>query len=353
MPTYGDAAVKPGDFPRYKHARIEARTTSSPAFPIQGYESRDNIKRVISPSEHVSRRKLAIARWMQREYDLEGFRALLGGLSRGLYMDTDGGKGSLLYGTAGGTVRFRVPWNTYVAKASGLTTQNAASASTHNNNLATALAGISGTADGSARFTFDTHRIISALVDKIRLRPVRLNGAELRAVVLMDPRNMYSLRSDPTLINYWRTATPRDNKNLVLFSRDFIELDRILYLPTEILSWFRPTVTGGAITRFGCWYDQDPRAAEWVGSNTSNITMSIVLGAGALRRGRRKFDMNFTKAEAPHGKGLEIAVHWDDGWMRNEWFTQDGRQEMFCDSSFTVFNVDTGSGYAGALPIGV
>ena len=342
MPTYGDAAVKPGDYPTYLHGEIQARTVSSPAFPIQGFEVRDNVKRVIPLESHVERRKVSISHWMEREYDLDGIRALLYGLSRGLYLNYDGGKGTQLFGTTDAT-RWRAPLNTYVTGQTGFTPQNVGDAAAHNNALGALLAGLSpGTAN--QKFSWETHKAISALIDKIRLRPVKLNGRQFRAVVLTDMRNIYSLREDPKLVNTWIHATPRDDKNLALFSRDAIILDNVFYLPVEMLSWFRPTVnrSTGEIVRFGCGFDLDPRTPTF--ANDSDITMSIVLGAGALRRGRRKFSTHFTKKEGDHGKGLEIAVHWDDGWMRNEWFSKDsGAARAYCDTSFVVFNADDGS----------
>jgi len=344
MPTYGDAPVKPGDYQKYLHAVIEARTISSPGFPIMGFESADNAKRVIPFSDLVSRKKSAISTWMNREYDLDAIRAILYGLSRGLYMKEDGGKGTELYGTNAST-RWRAPLNSYVCGVgqTGFTAQDAGNATTHNNNLGQLLSLLT-PGNAAQKFNWDTHRAISALIDKARLRPVKLNGQQYRAVVLTDIRNIYSLRSDPELLDTWKRATPRDDKNLALFSRNSLVLDDIFYLPTEILSWFRPTVnqSTGEIVRFGCGFDLDPRSPAF--TNDSNITMSIVLGAGALRRGRRKYAMRFTEFDAPHDKGKELAVHWDDGWMRNEWFSKDGGvPRMHCDTSFVVFNADNGS----------
>jgi hypothetical protein len=71
------------------------------------------------------------------------------------------------------------------------------------------------------------------------------------------------------------------------------------------------------------------------------------MGAGALLRGRRK-GVYFTVEEGKHKKGKEYAVHYHDGWMRNEWFTKDGRSEISNDSMFVQFNYDPGVGKAYA-----
>jgi len=351
MPTYGDASVRPGNAPNYMHAQIQARSIWSPAYPIHGYELQDNMKRVIPLNTHVARRKNSMGVWAGREMDLDGMRASLYGLSRGLYLDTDGGKGTELYGTDAAT-RYRVPFHTFVPSGTATDTRldkvsNAVSAQTHNENLRSRLVDLnSAVGTYNTKFTFDTHRGISEIVRKLRLRPITLNGQKLRAVVLMDPRNFHSLRKDPELVELWTHATPRDMKNFAIYSRQAIELDEILYLPKELVSWFRPvvTTTGNSGVRFGVGFDVDPRSEgfeESVGSG-SNLTMSIVMGAGALRRGRRKFDMSFKEHNAPFDKGKEIAMTWDDGWMRNEWYAKDGRDKVYCDSSFVVFNKDEG-----------
>lgn len=339
MPTYGDADVRPGDFPTFKHGRIEARTISSPGFPVWGYESMDNFKRVMTSEEVVSNTRNQVSKWMGREFDLEGFRSMCCGLSRNLWDTQDGGKQTELDGTTA-TVRTRVPLNTYVAGASD-PTATAWSAETHNNNLATALAGI--TQDETSNFNFETHLVITRLIDKYGMRPVKYRGREYRAIALQDPRNAYALRRDEEIVKRWMFATERSEDNRSLNSRGIVVLDDILYLPVQIMPWFSPTVTPSAQSgnriRFGCDMIQDPRDSNFV--NNSNITMTMVLGAGAQRRGRRFSELRYTTETGRHGKGgPEVAVHWDDGWMRNEWFSKDGRNEMFCDSSFTVFNWD-------------
>jgi hypothetical protein len=217
-------------------------------------------------------------------------------------------------------------------------------AAAHNDALATALAGMPN--DDSGKFTLETIELIEALVDQTGLRPVKFGGREYRALVLLDPRNAFSLRRDERLEKKWIFALPRDFKNPALYNRDILVLNEILYLPVQIMKWFRPTIDSDAANgnqiRFGCGMNLDPRAKDF--TNNSNITSSIVLGAGALRRGRRYGEVKFTSETGRHGDGLELAVRYDDGWMRNEWYSKDdrGEEEMFCDSSFTVFNYDTG-----------
>jgi hypothetical protein len=343
MATYGDGDVQVGDFAQYLHLECHARRTDTPAYPIVGFESADNIKRVIN--DLVSVEKENISTWIAKEMDFDAFRALFMGASRGLLDTKHGGKGIKLYGanTAGTP---RVCFNTFVptsnTNADLRQVAQDVDAVTHNAALADALTDLP-TGD-AAYFKYSTHRDISALVDDIQLLPVKIGGREYRAVVITDMRNVYRLREDQDMSNRWAQAAPRAEDNLVLFSRDSLILDHILYLPTHQMKHFRPIVSGataGSRTiQWGAGMDKDPRTYSPAGN--PDITASIVLGAGALIRGRRRGEIRFSQEVGRHGKGAEYAANYDDGWMRREWGAHDGRSKMFNDSSFIVFNRDAG-----------
>jgi hypothetical protein len=113
----------------------------------------------------------------------------------------------------------------------------------------------------------------------------------------------------------WQNATPRSDKNPAIYNQDWLELDRILYVPTSKLAFFRPSVTpDGTNVTYGIGMDTDPRSKTY--NNTSNIMPSIVMGAGAVLRGTRKGYTEVTVENGPHGKGLEFASHYQDGWRR-------------------------------------
>jgi len=328
MATYGDAPVKTGQFAEYKHCDCNVRTVSSPAFPVVGFESQENIKRVIN--DVVTVEKANISRWASEEQDLDAFRSIFHGGSRGLLSTQDGGMGIALTGGTSG--QSRSPLHTLVAGFNDLTPK-AWDVTAHNSNLATRL--LSLTDDESLYFNYQTHILISYLIDNLGLPPVKIGGVQYRAVAITDEWNAYRLRSDAQLVQLWQNAAPRSDKNLALYSRSALVLDDILYIPTTQLRFFRPSVSSGIIT-YGAGMDVDPRRASF--SNASQILPTVVMGAGALLRGHRRGNMWFTTEEGAHGKGAEYAVHYDDGWRRADWFAQDGRQAMSNDSSFVVFN---------------
>jgi hypothetical protein len=333
MATYGDAPVKTGGFARYMHTEVNVRVVSSPAFPVVGYESQQNIRRVVK--DLVAVEKDNIARWISQEMDLDAYRAIFHGASRGLLSREDGGMDVRLEGaTAPG--QYRSPLNTLVASEDDVTPIRR-DVTAHNTELAQLLLNLQDT--DAHYFTYRTHELIGFLINKLGLAPVKIGGREYRAVVLTDEWNIYHLR-DRTgpLSEMWQNATPRSDTNAAIYNQDWLRLDNILYVPTRKLSYFRPSVNNGVIT-YGVGMDIDPRSKTY--NNTSNYLPSIVMGAGALLRGTRKGEVKITVEKGPHEKGLEFAQHYQDGWRRPDWFAQDGRTDdtsLMNDSSFVVFN---------------
>jgi hypothetical protein len=337
MATYGDADTKPGEHTNFMHASVECRRVRSPAFPVLGFESQDNAKRAVPDLAKLVKENLI--QWASEEMDFDGFRGLLEGRSRGLGMTVDGGKAiSLFNGTSG---QIRVPWNCFVGNSGTLVNQNASSAATHNGNLATAINGL--TASDTNYFSYKTHGLISLAVDELLLKPVTIGGVQYRAVVIIDQRNIDRMRQDDKLLSLWTNATARADDNKALYRRGRLVLDDILYMPVTQLRKFRPVAESGTV-RFGAGDNYDPR--KYVG--TSDITITMVLGAGALMRARRKKGLAFTAKRGDHklpDDGYEMSAIYDDGWMRQEWYNKDERAaQMKCDSSFFLFHRDAGPG---------
>lgn len=329
MATYGDAPVKTAQFAEYMHCDCNVRLVSSPAWPVVGYESQQNIKRVVNDVVQVE--KANIARWVSEEQDFDAFRAILEGASRGLLITEDGGKGIAIPGGTSGQARS--PLNTLVAGTDDLTPTDW-NVAAHNARLVTALTNMP--LGDAAQFNYRTHDRISYLIDNLGLQPVKIGGVQYRAVAITDEWNIYALR-DRTgpLSQLWQRATERSDKNLAIYSRSALVLDDILYIPAGQLKYFRPRVENGAIV-YGAGMTADPRLDSF--SNPSDITMTVVLGAGALLRGHRVGYLKFTEEIGNHEKGHEFAFHYNDGWQRADWFAQDGRQKMSNDSMFVVFN---------------
>lgn len=343
MPTYGEADPKPGEFGNYKHGVCYVRQVDSPIQPIMGFESQQNIKKVIPDIVKIS--KSLLMDWRKREIDLDGFRACFMGVSRGLLITEDGGKGITLEGGSAGQAR--APYNTYVAGQTALTTPSAV-LTTHNTNLYNALGNLGD--DKSFQFDYESHLFNSYLLDQIggEDQNVEYNGRECRAIALIDERNMYRMMSDEKLATIFKDATVRSDKNKALYTRDPIILDDIYYIPVRQMRFFRPNlnVATSAIV-WGADMTKDPRRKSFI--NTSSICPTIYLRRGALLRGRRKgvwFSAENTDKSTTHKKSASYCMHYHDGWTRMDWFAKDGRSEMMNDTMLVTFHYDKGVGTA-------
>jgi hypothetical protein len=297
------------------------------------------VKEVID--DVVSLKKDGIAMWRGKEVDLDAWRAIFMGASRGLLLQTNGGMGVTLFGGSAG--QQRSSYHTYVENVNddALVTPSATLA-THETNLATALASLSD--DDACYFSYESHRRYSHFLEDLDFKPVKVGGVQYRAVAWMDRRCMDRLDNDSTLDGKMQNARSRGDKNPSLYHMDKFVLDDILYVPVKQIEYFRPSVSGSVIT-YGCGLTQDPRSKAF--TNSSNICPVVYMGAGALLRGRRA-GVDVTVETGRHKVGSEYAVHYHDGWLRHDWFTKDGRSEMFNDSMLVGFHYDKGFGKAAA-----
>jgi len=343
MATYGDAPVRVGSFAQYLHDVVYARKVDSPAYPIVGFESAENIKRVVS--DLVAAEKENIISWRREEVDFDAFRALFMGLSRGILIKSDGGRGEILPGVpAGVTEQIRSCWNCFIQLPGNTTFMTPQfNAVQHEAALAAALTPLLTNNSIDTAFTYASHVRLSSLVDKLLMAPVKIGGQTYRAVALIDERNVYRLTTaGETMSNLFAQATARADENKAIYHRGKFVLDNILYLPCRQMQMFAPRIEGsGASAKvvYGPGMNVDPRAASF--TNTSPIAMTAVLSAGALLRSVRSA-VEWTEELGKHGKGAEYCIHYHDGWKRKEWTAKDGRETILNDSSFIMFNHDEG-----------
>jgi len=334
MATYGPADVGSGDFAKYYHCETFVRQVDSPAYPIVDAESEQLIKAVIPDLVKVEKDNIAV--WRGKEVDLDAFRTIFMGASRGLLDTTNGGMGMTLYNATAGAQRSC--YNNVLASGTSLITPSVTVA-THEASLSTALATMSD--DDAYAMTYAAHRKGSEFITALNFKPVKYAGEEFRALAITDPRNMDRLFSaDTTLEGKFRYATERSMKNKSLYRMKAVMLDDILYIPASQIAFFRPTADGSTVA-YGAANTSDPRSDAF--SNSSNICPTIYMGAGALLRGRRK-NVNVTADYGRHGKSASYCVHYQDGWVRREWGTQDDRTKMKNDSMLIMWAYDPGVG---------
>ena len=342
--TYGTADVKPGEFDTFRHCVVDAVQRDTPAFPLVDKMSQDRIAELMP--NVLENKKGRMSQLREKWTEIAAFHALMNGADGGLIGTENGGLGSevLLPGcTAGQT---RSCYNNIIAGANALVVPSYTRA-THEQNVRDAINSL--TDDKDCGFNYDEHKKMSYWVGKLRFKPTTISGKTIRSVAIADPRLIYRLtQADQTLSNLWKIATERSDKNLALDGMQAAWLDDILYIPSQYLEYFRPTLSGSAATYLGL--TTDPFDSGFV--NTSNYCPIIYMGAGALLRGVNS-QMSFTvsgegASDAGHKKGTTVSLHWYDGWRRAEWFRNDGASELRNESSIIWWGYDPGVGKAFA-----
>jgi hypothetical protein len=338
--TYGATQPNSGDYAQYKHSVCFTNEVKSPKYPIVDSESEEKIREVID--DLVSTEKSAISLWRAQEVDLDGVRSLVGGASRGLLNTTDGGLGVTLFGGTAGAQRSC--YNFMVANATALVTPSAVLA-THEQACHDAIAGLSDNDD--YQFDYEEHMKLSYYAGKLGFKPVTIGKGEYRAVVFQDPRLTERLtKTGGTLSDLFKYAWERGDKNPALYRMKALVLDDILYMPLQVLEYFRCASNGGGTgITYGCGFTDDPRASAYTNSN--NLCLSIMMGAGALLRGMER-RVWWTASVDDHTGAADYCVHYRDGWMRREWYTKDSRSEMKNDSTLVHVSYDPGVGVAFA-----
>lgn len=344
MASYGEVEPKAGDFAKWKHTRVFINEVKSPKYPIIGSESQEKVAELVN--DVVKMEKDNINLWRSQEVDLDFFRTMLTGASRGLLLTTDGGMGMTLYGGTAGAQRSC--YNAYFCNEgdqTALATPSASSVATQEQTYHDKLATLHD--DDACGFDFDEHLKLSNWVSVLGFQPVTIGKTQYRAVNFCDPRNVERLTAaGGTLAGLFQYAWKRGEDNPALYRMKALVLDDILYIPCQQLAFFRPSVnSGGTGITYGCGHTQDPRADAF--TNASNITLSIVCSAGAMLRSMEK-RVWFTEDVAAHTGAMDIAVHYRDGMIRREYGAEDGRTALTNDSSLVMFHYDPGVGVAFA-----
>ncbi len=324
MAKYGDAAVVTGNYKTYKHQKCWINQVDSEALPLPGRCSLKMVNDVITdPKSDVLADRL---RWAGEEMDYDFIRACLRGASRGILAAVaDGGLYEKLYdASTGGTIRSAQ--NFYGANG-GFATASATIA-THETNCGTRLSALS----DNALYGFDIgeHRKMREAVKTKRFKRARVGGQEYDSFCLIDPDLLWRLATDSTYTSLMSAAALRGKDNPAINMMEPIVLDGIAYCPYERLKAFRPSVAN-SVPVYGAADTYDPRTY----ANTQKICLAIYMGADAVARCTDKTVWPTTE-EGEHQKGVEIAVHYDDGFTRIEPGTYDGSTAALESNSMIV-----------------
>jgi hypothetical protein len=319
MPSgYGDYANQTGNYDKYKHTRVWINQIDSTADPVPGRCSIKQVKDILNDPKSILQKGQKM--WAGQEVDFEFIRACLMGASRNLLLTTKGGTGISLYNASAGETRSC--YNFYVPET-GLVTPSTTRA-THETNVGTALSTL---ADNSIyAFDLGEHNKLGDIWSNLYGEAPTVGGKQYFSVWLMDPWLVHRLAvTGGQYDTLMREAHARGAKNPAIDHMAPIVLDEVLYIPYQPLKAFRASVSAGAPV-YGPGISTDPRPQ--IAANTQKICLGICMGPGAMLRATDRMMWSTAALVDPHKQNYNYALHWDDGFVRNEYGAEDGRTEL-------------------------
>lgn len=333
-PTYGDNAVRRGDFIAYQNMSARVNQIDSPAIPVQGRNARR--RAAYSLKNIPGHVKQAVVNWMSEQQDFEFLYSLAAGGSPSIMNAlADGGLAPTLGATGGTAGRQLMPYNTYVA-GTGMVTKSA-TASTYNGSVNTALGNVG--ADATYIWTPKKASIIREALDDLYFPGCMFNGQQYKAVALVDGPMWY--RINYAMRDWYLQAKPREGKNPIFDLQHVVEFEDIIYVNVPNLKKMR-LAAGASYPSVGNGMTCDYRTF----TPTSELSSIFYLGGRAVVEG---YDaaITITEEKGEHNKGLEYSGHMDLGYMRSEFYAKDGRTDtgaVYNDSMLMAVFYEPGVG---------
>lgn len=314
---YGDFPVSTGNYDKFKHARVWVNQVDSDADPLPGRCSQKQVADIINDPKSIlmNGKKEWAAKWI----DFFFLESVLMGASRNLLSTDKGGLGISLYNATAGQTRSC--YNFYVPET-GLVTPSVTRA-THEGNIGTALT----TLADNAIYGFDLgehNKMLDLWANLYGERP-SVGGKEYNVVCLADPWLIHRLAiTGGQYDTLMREAAARGMDNPAIDHLSPIVIDNVCYIPYEALKAYRVSVVNG-VPVYGPGITGDPDT--YITSNTQKICLGIYMGPGAVLRATDR-NMWVTSEKSKHKDNLELSLHWDDGFVRNEYGAYDGRTAL-------------------------
>lgn len=315
-PTYGDAAVRDGDYLAYLHATVFLNQLDTPAFPLAGDMSAQRVADVLSDPQGQMRN--AITMYLSEQYVIDYYEGFLRGASRNLLAARADGGRALNLGISAGT---QVSPENFLVAGSGFVSGTSGT-SGYETQLGTDLAGLTDTAGDYISRDF-IHSLRYAITDR-KIKPVMMDGAE-KWFAPCDPYLMARLtKPGGGLDEAWKTARERSKENPA-FGHGTIELNDIVFFPDYWLGKFAPDITSGVI------YGQSGIDRREF-TPTSTIRLMLILGDGSMLDAHNG-EVNITVENGRHGKGKTLSGHIKQSFMRTRYIPKDGRSSLVVNQS--------------------
>lgn len=341
--TFGDSAVKQGDYIAYLHQNCKMNEVDSEALPIQGRLSQQRVKAILSDPKGDVRQNLTL--WHKEQFAYDCIEGLINGGSEALLATRDGGLGLDLGRGAGARVS---PEIFYTAQG-GLVTGAAPRTNAYETAVATALKAMSGTTKYLTRASI---KVIRNLADKHKIKKAKGMGYDY--VFVCDPEMLQtltdltlpSLGTSTNLTDIYKSADMgKGSGSKLLDLRGAIVIDGVLLVPDRFLSQYRPDfdATSGlgvasptfANLSFGQIGLLDKRGSVIEGSRYP-VGLGFLLGDGALLE-LRNGGVNIEEKNGDYGKGWSAHAWTMRGIQRSYWTNKDGETATGLQQSSIAF----------------
>jgi hypothetical protein len=337
MPTYGDSAVRVGDFLQWLNCSARVNEIDSPAFQIMGRMSQQRVKESITNIPGATKEEAI--NYMEEQTEFEFLYALIAGASMSAMNSVaNGGLGIKLGVNAAGSAGTPLmPKHVYMPHVGYMTpTSYSTTPATWNAAVNTALGSMEQNANG--RVSLTKLKVLRKKLDDIHFRGLRLGGKKYKAVNLCDSDLFY--RIDHLMGQLYGSAKPRESGNNPLFDLSHqLEYLDMLFINVPNLAKYRLTAGGSNIPLIGPGLTTDPRSY----TNNSTLSPMITLGQRAVLEGFND-SIRISEEAGAFDKGMAVAAKMDLAFVRGEFYAKDGRTSsdaVYNDSSFlSIFHED-------------
>ena len=346
--SFGDSAVRMGDYASYLHMNAKMNEVDSEALPIQGRLSQQRVKAIITDPKGDTRKALTM--WHQEQFAYDCLEGLINGGSEAVLATRDGGLGLDLGRGAGARVSPEIFYTAQSGLVAGTARTNG-----YEDNVATALKAMQGTTKYLTRASIKT---IRNLADKHKIKKAKGMGYDY--VFVCDPEMLQtmtdltlpSLGTSANLTEIYKSADMgKGNGHKLLDLRGSVVIDGVLLVPDRFMTQYRPdydAVSGLGVAvpdrtnlSFGKLGLIDKRGAVLEGAQYP-VGMGFLLGDGALLE-LRNGGINIEEEIGAYGKGWSAHAWTMRGIQRAYWTNKDGETATGLQQSLIgfAFNIPT------------
>ena len=346
--SFGDTAVKQGDYIAYLHQNAKMNEVDSEATPIQGRLSQQRVRSIITDPKGDVRKNLTL--WHQEQFAYDCLEALINGGSEAVLASRDGGLGLDLGRGAGARVTPEIFYTAQSGLVAGTPRTNG-----YEDNVATALKAMEGTTKYLTRASI---KVIRNLADKHKIKKAQGTGYDY--VFVCDPEllqtltdlTLPSLGTSANMTEIYKSADMGKGAGHKLFDlRGAIVIDGVLLVPDRFMAQYRPDFDGtsglgvASPTRANLNFGQlgliDKRGSLLEGSRYP-VGLGFLLGDGALLE-LRNGGVTIAEKVGDYEKGWSAHAWTMRGIQRSWWTPKDGENTAGLQQSAIgfAFNVPT------------